>query len=141
MHWQNVRGPDDEGGYAIQHGRALVNEFGIHGKGWGSDESQPNLFTSAYPCLWPYGEGGIESARKVKVSFMQHVRWCLDYYDRRFATHHSFPFVCFGMDHKRQTLRFARLQMQHCNFEADAWIISSIAMEDLKAEQMQEDRN
>lgn len=44
-----------------------------------------------------YSVGGIKVDRKAKLTLREHVQWALQYYDRRFATHHSFPFVMFGL--------------------------------------------
>jgi hypothetical protein len=45
-------------------------------------EENHNFFEKAFLCLFPYGEGGIEAARLVKVDFGEHVRWALRYHDR-----------------------------------------------------------
>ena len=47
-----------EGGYAARHGQEPVNNFGRRRDENG--ESTPNLFERAFPCLFPYGVGGIE---------------------------------------------------------------------------------
>lgn len=134
-----VKQPGDEGGYAVRHGRRPVRDFGLPRQGEHVDVHTKNPLAAAYPCLWPYAEGGIEAERQVKVSFAAHVRWCLQYYDRRFATHHSFPFVVFGIEQKRQALKSARLQMQRRNFEADARTLSTITYHDMEKAQAEED--
>jgi hypothetical protein len=100
----NVEKPFDKGGYAVRHGREPVNEFGYPRPGDHTDAPRRNPLAAAFPVLWPYGEGCIEQDRQHKVSFPEHVKWCLQYHDRRFATHHTFPFVMFGIEQKRQAL-------------------------------------
>lgn len=123
---------DEEGGYAIRHGRTPVNMFGRPRRNEPEDPKRRNPLAAAYPCLFPYGVGGIEDDRPVSVSFAHHVRWALQYYDRRFRTHHSFPFVVFGILQRRDIMRSARLQMNKRNFLRDARKISSITSDDIR---------
>ncbi|KAG8728401.1 hypothetical protein FRC10_005011, partial [Ceratobasidium sp. 414] len=61
---------NQEGGYAVRHGRTPVNEFG-RGRMWsselssdsGTSSSSNNLSVNTFPWLYPYGEGGIEDER------------------------------------------------------------------------------
>ena len=46
---------------------------------------------------FPYGFGGIEAEREVTVPFTEHIQWALQYHDRRFRKHETFPFVAFGI--------------------------------------------
>lgn len=97
-----------------------------------ADEKRRNPLAAAYPGLFPYGVGGIEADRPQIVTFVQHVKWALQYYDRQFRTHHSFPFVVFGILQRRDILRSARLQMLKRNFLQDARTITSITADDVK---------
>ena len=45
--------------------------------------------------------------------------------------HHSFPFVVFSIEQKRQALCSARLQMTRRHFERDADAISTLTVDDL----------
>jgi hypothetical protein len=60
----------NEGGYAVRHSRRPVPDFGQSLPG---QKEHRNPLMAAYPLLWPYGEGGIESDREIKVSFNDHV--------------------------------------------------------------------
>ncbi|KAI0251789.1 hypothetical protein BJV78DRAFT_1208804 [Lactifluus subvellereus] len=42
-----------------------------------------NIFEKAFPCLYPYGRGGIEADRPVQAHFEDHIKWSLRYLDRR----------------------------------------------------------
>lgn len=132
-----------EGGYAVRHSRNAVSDFGQSrgAEAGGSAEGgvrRRNPMVAAFPCLFPYGRGGMEMKRKVPVSFSQHVRWALQYYDRRFATHHSFPFVAFGIQQKREALGSVKAHMARRDFERDGALLSSITVADLKQAEAEE---
>ncbi|OCH93890.1 hypothetical protein OBBRIDRAFT_711845, partial [Obba rivulosa] len=132
-----------EGGYAVRHSRRPVNDFG-HPQSFGDsppEAPEENFFEKAYPYLFPYGCGGIEASRPVIVEFRDHVKWCLQYYDRHFRLNPTFSFVIFGISQRRQALAFARIQMKRRTFEADARILSTITVEKLKKAQDEEDAN
>jgi hypothetical protein len=132
-----------EGGYAIQHGTQPVSNFGRPQQGevgeWNPDRA--NLFEQAFPCLFPYGEGGVEADRPVQVSFLEHIRWALQYHNHQFHIHSSIPFYACGIMLRRQALLSARIQMRRRNFEADAYVIASITEEDMRKATDEETRN
>lgn len=103
-----------EGGYAVRHGNQPVSDFGrprrkVGDTGDEVDTKYSNFFEKAYPCLYPYGEGGIEGHQEVPVDFVDHIRWSLRYHDRRFRKHETFPFVSFGILQRRQaTIHYHR---------------------------------
>jgi hypothetical protein len=137
--WKDSR----EGGYLVRHGRCPVNDFGCPNEtaeGTDTDLDRPNLFEKAFPCLFPYGTGGIEADRLVPVDFRDHVRWALQYFDNRFRKHESFPFLAFGILQRRQALGSARVQMRRKNFDNDARIMSSITIEKLEQSCLEEER-
>ena len=101
-----------EGGYGVRHSHQPVNDFGCPQPGEQADENCPNFFEQAFPCLFPYGEGGIERDHEVTVEFNDHAKWLLRHHDRRFRQHETFPFVTFGIMQHCQVLASARLQMQ-----------------------------
>lgn len=84
----NLDQTDEEGGYAVRHGSKPMNSFGRPRAGATDDERRKvlanNPMSSAFPTLFPYDKGGIETERPRPVSFTEHVRWALQYYDRRF---------------------------------------------------------
>ena len=132
----NLNDATKEGGYAVRHGNVPLNDFGETVEGLGGR----NPLAAAFPVLFPYGVGGIEAPRTVKVSLKEHARWALQYHDCRFATHHSFPFVAFVIIQKREAMRSARLQMRRKDFERDAIALASITVADLKKAEVQEGR-
>ena len=142
--WKN----DQEGGYLVRHGGQPVNDFGFPQRREGEtsqkktyDPNLPNLFEKAFPCLFPYGRGGIEATRETDVDFREHVRWALQYFDRRFRKHETFPFLSFGILQRREALLAARLQIQHQTFERDAHTIASITLDKLKKSAQEEAEN
>ncbi|KIK34584.1 hypothetical protein CY34DRAFT_26824 [Suillus luteus UH-Slu-Lm8-n1] len=128
---------DNEGGYAVCHSHRPVSDFGRNQAG-GEDLRRMNPLAATYPKLFSFGVGGIEDTCKKLVGFDEHVRWTLQYHDWRFRTHHSFPFVVFGMEQKRKALQSARIQMRCKDFECDGYIINSITVSDLKQAEKEE---
>ena len=134
-----------EGGYAVRHGQRPVRDFGqIYGT---RDEAcqdamhGSNFFEKAYPCLFPWGRGGVESIRKTPVHFQDHVKWALRYHDRRFRKHAYFPFLVFGMLQHRQVLMPAKLQMKKRDYDRNTHLMASITLGDLQAAKKEEEQN
>src|SRR5271168_4907083 len=94
-----------EGGYAVRHGQVPVRDFAPR-------RGEPNYFERVFPTLFPYGLGGIEAERVVKLDYCDHIRWALQYHDRRFRRHETFCFIAFAILQRRQALSSARLQIQ-----------------------------
>lgn len=138
----NLSDASKEGGYAIRLSTKAIPDFGFARlqASKESDMQQRNLFAAAYPVLFPYGIGGMEDARPNRVSFKDHIQWALQYYDKRFATHHSFIFVAFGILQKRNTMQSAYLQMCCQDFDVDSHSISLLTVADLKQAELQETR-
>lgn len=138
----------NEGAYGVRHGRQPVSDFPPREPSSGdtpaSDAECPsmrsNFFEKAFPCLYPYGCGGIEAPRPVSLGFRNHVQWSLQYFDRRFRKHETFPFITFGITQRREALGSARIQMQRQTFEREARIISSITAQGLHSARDEEER-
>ncbi len=152
-----------EGGYAVRHGAHPVRDLrprrftppqnpttqtpADHGE---ASTAQPppddttdfslNYFERAYPCLFPFGRGGIEAVRPKRIDFNTHVRWALRYHDRRFRKHETFPFVAFGIKQKREALDHASIQMRRGDFERDARVMASLNMEKLEQARIEEEK-
>jgi hypothetical protein len=135
----NISGNGDvEGGYAARWGSNPVNTFPKPKNGATLDPEIPNPITAAYPSLFPYGIGGLEAEREVSVPFETHVKWALQYHDKRFRTHHSFVFYTFSIIQRRQALRSARVQMNRRDFLRDAQQLSTLTLQDLKQAEEEE---
>src|ERR1700722_654051 len=135
MKWglANLSLEGEEGRYLVRHGQKPVNDFRQPRDNVLTEFTHhDNLFEKAFPCLDPYGTGGIEGGQKVKVDFNEHVRWSLRHWDRRFRKHETFPFLAFGILQRRQALGSARIQMRRKNFENEAHLMSTITTEKLK---------
>ena len=133
-----------EGGYSVRHGRRPVSDFGHPRPAHNSEEesmdfNRPNFFEKAFPGLFPYGHGGIEANQPNPINFQDHVRWALQYHDRRFRKHETFPFVTFGISQRRNALSSAKIQMRRKNFEHDARVMSQITAEMLEAASLEEE--
>lgn len=77
----------------------------------GTDDANPSHLLGSFPCLFPYGEGGLEVRRPIPVSYDAHARWALRYEDKRFRRDHHFMFQVFGVLQKRQVCAAASLQV------------------------------
>src|ERR1700734_1673066 len=118
-------GGGGEGGYAILHSTRAVSDLpGV---------SQTfDALGAAYPTLWPYGRGLFHSTRTHKLSFQEYIRWTLEYHDKRFRRHHSFPFVAFSIQQKQSALLAAKLHMRRNDFEADSELLANLTLDDLR---------
>ncbi|EIM90060.1 uncharacterized protein STEHIDRAFT_52210 [Stereum hirsutum FP-91666 SS1] len=139
----NLWNDDSEGGYAVRRGTDPVSDFGRPPRGEVRpyDPNRTNFFERAFPTLFPYGRGGVEADRETLVSYQDHIRWLLQYHDRRFRRHNTFPFVAFGIEQRRQGLNSARIQMRRKNFDADARLLSTITKEKLECAVEEESKN
>ncbi|KAJ6563748.1 hypothetical protein B0H10DRAFT_2169159 [Mycena sp. CBHHK59/15] len=122
MTWglENLWKEGKEGAYTVRHGHRPVNDFGKPRAGdpEPADPDRPNFFEKVFPCLFPYGRGGLEADRPVDLNFGDHIKWALQ-------RHETFPF-------RRQALMSARIQMRRKNFEKDARLMATITPEKLK---------
>jgi hypothetical protein len=140
----NLKNDDEtiEGGYAVRHGKDPVFDLPIAAQDRRSMtfSDKFDVFAAAFPMLWPYGEGRWDIVnRPRKLSFMEYVRWALQYFDRRFQTHHTFPFLAFGIEQKAMALTSAKLQMQRHDFDRDRISLSTLTVDDLRRAQAEED--
>jgi hypothetical protein len=129
-----------EGVYGIRPGRQPISDFpSINNDN--EDEDEPNFFERAFPCLFPYGRGGMEARRPRPISLRDHVQWAIQYADHRFRKHVTFPYVVFGIIQRREALGSARVQMKRENFDRDARIFAKVTMTKLRKASDEEDRN
>ncbi|KIK23468.1 hypothetical protein PISMIDRAFT_100334, partial [Pisolithus microcarpus 441] len=140
--WEEGR----EGAYAVRHGDQPISDFGRARRnsqdvGELTTQKETNFFERAYPCLFPYGEGGIERHQEVNVDFADHIKWTLRYHDRQFRKHETYAFVCFGILQRRQALGSARIQMQRKTFQRDARLLSTITVDKMQQAQEEEERH
>ena len=120
--------------YAVQRGSAFVNEYArtdINGQHSDGGPEDPNHLLGAFPTLLPYGKGGIETKRRVNVSYMEHSKRNLQYWDKRFRKDHHYIFQLFGVLQKRQVCSSAGLQMKRKDFYKHEAVISSLKPSDL----------
>src|SRR5258708_26465244 len=127
----------EEGGYAIRHGMRFVSTF----PNCEGDNELGNFSTRAFPTLFPYGFGGLEEPRKPIVTFMEHIWWCLRYYDCCFRVHDTFPFVMFGIQQQWEALTSACLQMSRKDFEYDMKALLVLQPKDFQKASVEEKAN
>ena len=115
----NVSQRDRAEGWAIKRSSDFVNEYPhltADGTRSAGTPDNPNHLLGAFPCLFPYGEGGFEVDRPTPVSYEAHCRWALRYSDKRFRLDHFFIFQAFGVLQKREICAAAALQMSKSSF-------------------------
>ncbi|KAF7294856.1 ATP-dependent DNA helicase [Mycena indigotica] len=120
--------------YGIRKGNAFVNEFARYDENkerFDGGPANPNHLLGAFPILFPYGYGGLEVDRKIKVTYEEHVRWALQHASGRFRRHTSFIFQVFGVLWKRQVCRSASLHIDHNAFIASHEDFMKIRPKDL----------
>lgn len=94
---------------------------------------------AAYPVLWPYGRGLYHDERPRRIGFSEYIRWTMQYFDKRFRRHHSFPFVAFSIQQKQSALLSAKIHMRRRDFEADTDLLTELTLRDLQEAQIDED--
>lgn len=137
----NVSEKDKRSGWAVRRSSNFVNEYArvdSRGRNSAGTPENPNHLLGSFPCLFPYGEGGLEVERKQSVSYDSHVRWCLRYADRRFRHDLHFIFQAFGVLQKRQVCAAAVLQMSKESFRHHENAIKNLKPEDLAAAGVEE---
>ena len=124
----------NEGGYAVIHGAQPIPDLPGASKSF-------DALAGAYPVLWPYGRGLYHQYRVRKLSFQDYIQWTLEYHDKRFRRHHSFPFVAFSIQQKQSALLSARIHMRRTDFDADGDLLASLSLRDLQEAQVDEEKH
>lgn len=122
-------------GFAVKRGSQFVNEYGRRDEETeefiNGGTSNPNHLYGAFPLLFPYGEGGLEVARTRKVPYETHVRWALEYQDKRFRKNLHFIFQVFGVIQKRKVCSSAKLQIDKSQYKRHEMAIRRLKPADL----------
>ena len=137
----NVSDHDKAQGWAVRRSSDFVNEYprrNSAGELTSGTFENPNHLLGSFPCLFPYGCGGLEVQRSVKVSYEAHVRWCLRYHDKRFRLDLHFIFQVFGVLQKREMCSSASLQISKRAFQRHEAAIRNLKPEDLAAAGVEE---
>lgn len=115
----NVSQSDKVDGWAVKRSADFVNEYprvNENGARFAGSTENLNHLLGSFPCLFPFGLGGFEVDRPVKVSYENHAHWALHYDDKRFRKDHHFMFQVFGVIQKRQLCASAALQISKRTF-------------------------
>jgi hypothetical protein len=102
----------------FHHSKAAVPEY-----------DNPALFPGMFPTLFPYGYGGFESNRTVKLSFDLQAKYLLDVENRDIRYHRSFLFVMFNILQRRTAHLHTYLLVHQDKFETVAQEITQIKHE------------
>lgn len=91
---------------ALQHLYQGGSVLGIgHAEQPESIFSNPQLYPQMFPCLFPFGYGGLGNSRmRVQMSDATQKRWLINYHDKRFQKDVYFPMIAFNHEQiKRAT--------------------------------------
>lgn len=132
-------------GFAVKRGGAFVNEYARRDEETGDftdgGTTNPNHMYGAFPVLFPYAKGGPDTMRPRKVPYEAHIRWSLEYQDRRFRKDLHFIFQAFGVIQKRQVCRSAELQINKAAYKRNEAAIRRLKPADLVEAANEEKRN
>ncbi|KAF7288212.1 ATP-dependent DNA helicase [Mycena chlorophos] len=118
--------------YGVRPGSSYINEYPRETNGQRTDGgiANPNHLLGAFPCLFPYGYGGLEVDRQGDVPYATHIRWCLQYDDARFRRDLHFVFQVFGVDQKRKAAGSACIQVRTSTYHANEAAFHRLRAED-----------
>jgi hypothetical protein len=79
----------------------------------------PQLYPMMFPCLFPYGLGGIGgfNSDALNISDMMHKRRLLMYHDKRFQMDAYFRLVAFNNEQIKKSTTGGYLLTERCNFD------------------------
>ncbi len=103
-----------------------------HGSEPLSEYRNPNLWTGAYPWLFPYGQGGPECERQVQLSIKSWIKHLLQLHNASFRTDQKFMFHVFNIIQKREVSLQASICVRHPKFGELSSALSNITSEQLQ---------
>ena len=112
---------DLQGTMIVPHGSVPVNEY-----------DNPSLWLGAYPWLFPYGKGGPETQRKVKVGLRAYMKHLLKLADRKFSLDPSLKFHAFNVIQKRDVSYHTSLHVRRPQFNSTAARIDALNQESME---------
>ena len=130
----NVSEAEQGKSFAVKRGNEFINEYArtnSEGERTDGGASNPNHLLGAFPTLYCYGKGGIEVNRPIAVSYGDHVRRDLQYWDKRFRKDLHYIFQVFGVLQKRQVCKSAGIQIKRSDFQKNEKVIQSLKPSDL----------
>ncbi|RDB26251.1 hypothetical protein Hypma_006070 [Hypsizygus marmoreus] len=131
--------------FHIRRGSAFVNEYArvdtTTGQCSDGGPSNANHLLGSFPTLFPYGFGGFEVGRPQNVPYETHVRWALEYADKRFRKDLHFVFQVFGVIQKQKVCRSATIQMKTTKYRRTQKLLRSLKPQDLLAASREETRH
>ncbi|KAF7296369.1 ATP-dependent DNA helicase [Mycena chlorophos] len=133
--------------YLVRRGGGLVNEYPRtrngqpDGERFAGDPGDANHLLGAFPFLFPYGCGGMEVDRQSPVSYADHIKWALEYGDRRFRHDFHFMFMAFSALQRRQICYSACMQIKRSTFMANEGAFRRLKPADFYAAGQEEAQN
>lgn len=112
----------NQGGHMLSYG---------HGSEPESIYKNPRLFPGLFPWLFPYGFGSFNNDRvSVAIPWKKHVKFFMNYHDRRFQRDEYFPFIVFNQRQIKESSRGSYVLTERRNFTS---VVDKILGLDLEA--------
>ncbi|KAF7973794.1 hypothetical protein HWV62_14284 [Athelia sp. TMB] len=78
----------------------------------------PSLYPQMFPCLFPYGKGGLDQPSHHKIiSNAVRKKWLLQYHDKRFQTDSFFPLIALNQEQIKQSSAGGKVMANKKDFE------------------------
>ncbi len=95
--------------------------------------NNPDHLLGAYPCLFPYGIGGImDINRRLQLTYREHANYLLQLADNRFRKHYSFMFVTFNIIQRQEARKKMNLLIRAKDFKSFSFELSKLTIEDFE---------
>ena len=130
----NVSKVEQQKGFTVKRGSEFVNEYArkdLEGERSDGSPNNPNHLLGAFPTLYCYGKGGIETSRPIDVSYRDHICHNLQYWHRGFQKDLHYMFQVFGVLQKHQICKWAGIQIGRKDFKKNEGVIQTLKPGDL----------
>jgi hypothetical protein len=93
----------------------------------------PNHLLGSYPCLFPFGLGGIlDVNRKIQLTYREHVNYLLQLGNDRFRINYSFMFVTFNIIQRQEARNKMNLLIKAKDFNSFSQELSKLTIRDFE---------
>lgn len=98
-----------------------------------SEYDNPNLLPGMFPTLFPFGTGGLEASRPLKISFQEHANYLLSLHNPVFKHHRFFLFIVLNILNRRKNHLHTAFAVRKPSFAHVADILARVSAETLES--------
>ena len=98
-----------------------------------SEYDNPYLMPGMFPTLFPYGTGGLEGDRPIRISFQEHANYLLSLHDPAFKHHRLFLFIVLNILKQCNGHLHTSFMVRKPAFQKIAPMLASISKETLES--------